>query len=62
MKRSDLIQKIVDVIKARTYLEIGISGGKNFFRIKAKYKSAVDPNFAFSRLADSNGFLRIPII
>ncbi len=43
MKRSDLIQKIVGAVNARTYLEIGISGGKNFFRIKAKYKFAVDP-------------------
>lgn len=49
MKRRDVIQKIIDKKKARTYLEIGIGGGKNFLRIKARKKTAVDPNFTFSR-------------
>jgi hypothetical protein len=49
MKRRDVIQKIIDKKKARTYLEIGIGGGKNFLRIKASKKTAVDPNFTFSR-------------
>lgn len=48
MKRRDVIQKIIDKKKARTYLEIGLGGGRNFFKIKAPYKIAVDPKFDFT--------------
>ena len=49
LKRTEVIQRIIDKKKARTYLEIGVSKGGNFFRIKARRKTAVDPYFKFSR-------------
>lgn len=49
MNRTDVIQRIIDKKKARTYLEIGVKDGSNFFPIKAREKVAVDPNFTFSR-------------
>jgi len=48
MKRIEVVQRIMDRKKARTYLEIGVSNGTNFFRIKARKKTAVDPHFRFS--------------
>lgn len=48
MKRTDVIQGIIDKKKARAYLEIGVFNGSNFFPIKARRKVAVDPSFAFS--------------
>ena len=48
MKRIEVVQKIIDRKKARRYLEIGVSNGTNFFRIKARQKTAVDPHFKFS--------------
>ena len=45
MTREYLIQSAIDRIKARTYLEIGVHRGKNFFRISAPFQIAVDPNF-----------------
>jgi hypothetical protein len=48
VNRTNVIQKIIDKKKARTYLEIGVSNGDNFFQIKARQKVAVDPNFRFS--------------
>jgi len=47
MKRTETIQKILDKKKAPAYLEIGMGAGKNFFRIKARRKVAVDPHFNF---------------
>ena len=49
MKRTDVIQKIIDKKKARNYLEIGVATGDNFFPIKAKNKTAVDPAFNFAK-------------
>ena len=46
MNRTEVIQKIIDKKKARTYLEIGVDNGDNFFRIKARRKIAIDPNFS----------------
>lgn len=43
MYRCDVIQEIIDRKKARTYLEIGMSSGDNFFRVKAAHKIAVEP-------------------
>jgi len=48
MTRLEVIQRIIDRKKGYSYLEIGIHDGKNFFRIKAKKKTAVDPKFIFS--------------
>lgn len=50
MNRIDVIQKIIDRKRARTYLEIGVDGGTSFFPIRARQKIAVDPNFKFSKM------------
>lgn len=47
MNRIMLIQAIINKKKMSRYLEIGASGGKTFFRIKARRKTAVDPKFHF---------------
>jgi hypothetical protein len=36
MNRLDVIQQIIDRIKAKTYLEIGVKKGKVFLNVKAK--------------------------
>jgi len=48
MHRLDLIQQLIDRRRFRTYLEIGVSGGGVFFRVKCRKKIAVDPNFVFN--------------
>jgi hypothetical protein len=45
MNRAYIIQACIDKISAKHYLEIGVQQGKNFFKIKADKKTAVDPNF-----------------
>ena len=50
MTRIQLLQSIINEYKKTTYLEIGISNGATFFRIKCKKKIAVDPVFAFNLL------------
>ncbi len=47
MKRTEIIQNIINRINARTYLEIGVSRGSNFFPIKAQRKIGVDTHFNF---------------
>lgn len=49
MNKKEVIQKILDKKKARTYLEIGVASGNNFFQINARHKIAVDPDFKFSK-------------
>ena len=50
MTRLELLQGIIDSYDKKTYLEIGVSNGATFFRIKCKKKIAVDPKFAFNTL------------
>lgn len=45
MNRTEIIQRIIDKKKAKTYLEIGLADGKNFLKIRARRKIGVDPNF-----------------
>ena len=47
MRKDVLIQKIINKIKGKTYLEIGVETGENIFAIKAWRKIAVDPCFRF---------------
>ena len=47
MKRTAVIQDIINATKARIYLEIGVARGSNFFPIKARHKIGVDPRFGF---------------
>ncbi len=47
MNRLSIIQQIIDAKKAKNYLEIGVSTGWLFFKVKASQKIAVDPHFIF---------------
>ncbi len=49
LNRVKVIQTIIDRIKAKTYLEIGVEGGHTFLRINAREKIAVDPEFKIRR-------------
>ncbi len=48
MNRINVIQKIINGVSAKTYLEIGVRYGDAFLKIKAKNKNGVDPNFAIT--------------
>ena len=43
MKRTDIIQSLINKIGAENYLEVGVSAGENFRDIKCKNKVGVDP-------------------
>jgi hypothetical protein len=43
MYRTEVIQRVIDHVKAKSYLEIGVCGGKNFRDIKCDFKVGVDP-------------------
>jgi SAM-dependent methyltransferase len=43
MKRSDIINRLIEVKGYDSYLEIGVDKGKNFIEIKAFNKLGVDP-------------------
>jgi len=45
MKKEEIIQRVVNKIKAKLYLEIGVQRGKNFYKIIAPEKIAIDPKF-----------------
>lgn len=49
MNRLTVLQKIIDHIKARTYLEIGVEKGTIISRIKAPHKIGVDPKMIFPK-------------
>ena len=43
MYRTELIQAVIDRKKAKSYMEIGVCGGKNFYQVKCDRKVGVDP-------------------
>lgn len=45
MIRTLVIQAVINARAARTYLEIGVDRGANFFPLRAEHKIAVDPSF-----------------
>ena len=47
MTRIDVIQKLIDAKRAKTYLEIGVEYQACFLQIKAPRKIAVDPKLIF---------------
>lgn len=49
MNRADLVQKILDRIRGKTYLEIGVLKGESFLAIRARHKIGVDPNVRIPR-------------
>ena len=60
LDRVQVIQTIIDRIKAKTYLEIGVEGGHTFLRIRAKKKIAVDPEFKIRRRKRLKSILKNP--
>lgn len=44
MKRTDIINILIEKINGNNYLEIGVCSGENFNNIKCKHKVGVDPN------------------
>ena len=49
MNRADVVQEILNRIRGKTYLEIGVSTGESFLPIRARNKVAVDPQFRIPR-------------
>ena len=47
MRRTEIIQTLIDKIDAKTYLEIGLGNGENFKSIRCENKIGVDPNFKY---------------
>jgi hypothetical protein len=48
LDRIQIIQSLIKVTRAKNYLEIGVSKGGCFLKIRARYKMAVDPFFRIS--------------
>ena len=57
--RLTLIQNLIDKNKFSKYLEIGVSIGTVFFRVKCAKKIAVDPSFGFSKFKILTRTLRL---
>ena len=51
--RVRIIQEIINHIKAKTYLEIGVQNGSTFLRIRAPKKIAIDPSIKINMKAKS---------
>ena len=49
MNREELIQLLMRQKDLKNYLEIGVFNGHIFFRVKSRFKLAVDPEFRFSQ-------------
>ena len=49
MNRLQVIQRIIDKISAKTYIEIGVGYGEILLNVKAESKVGVDPQYYFSR-------------
>ena len=63
INRTRIAQDHIDKIKARTYLEIGVERGINFFQANAPVKIAVDPRFKIPNRpqnTDSVYFYEVP--
>jgi hypothetical protein len=50
VNKLEVIQKVIDKIEARNYLEIGLAKGDTFLRIKARRKIAVDPTIGIPKV------------
>jgi hypothetical protein len=60
MNRTEILQQIINAIKAKYYLEIGVSRGDVFFPIRAKRKFAVDPAFRFYKRDKLQSMIKNP--
>lgn len=60
MHRVELLQRLIDALDARLYLEIGVKRGGTFLRLRARRKIAVDPRPMLPRRAQLAAVLRDP--
>lgn len=60
MDRVELLQRLIDALDARLYLEIGVKRGGTFLRLRARRKIAVDPRPLLPRRAVLGAVLRDP--
>lgn len=60
MERLNIIHTVVEMTRAKTYLEIGVASGAVFFRVKARSKVAVDPRFEFSTMKQIRYLIKNP--
>lgn len=60
MNRQILLQKIVDKLKVKNYLEIGTFQGASFLPLKCRKKVAVDPKFKISKKKKIRWLLKNP--
>lgn len=61
MKKQVIIQSLIDKLAAKSYLEIGVQRGKNFYEIQAPFKVAIDPQFKIGwrrRISHVHDFLK----
>lgn len=54
--RIDVVQRAIDKLKAKRYLEVGVHSGGCFLTIKAPKKIAVDPFFQISKRNKKNAW------
>jgi hypothetical protein len=60
LNRIKIIQRLIGVIEAENYLEIGVNNGACFLRIRAGYKMAVDPSFQIAPGRKLKYFIKNP--
>lgn len=60
LNRLQLIQSLMKQKKLANYLEIGVFNGHVFFKIKSKFKIAIDPEFRFDFLRKSGKIILNP--
>jgi hypothetical protein len=60
MNRVEVIQKLIDKIKAKNYLEIGVLGGACFLGIKARKKMGVDPKLLIPKKIKIMSYINNP--
>lgn len=58
--RRTLLPYLVKKLKAKSYLEIGVKGGKTFLPIKVRKKYAVDPDFKIKKEYKKKQILAYP--
>ena len=58
MRRFQIINHLINLYKYTKYLEIGVSRGKNFEKIKIPDKDGVDPNGNCNFVMTSDDFFK----
>jgi hypothetical protein len=60
LDRVQLLQNIINRIRSRHYMEIGIKNGDTFLKIRSRRKFAIDPNYRVSLKNKLKSFLDYP--